>query len=325
MVSPLEAWHGYFSELHRNMYLQLPRMTKPNKNIQILSAPSILGLKSTGVEKLPESLLAHGLKEKLKSGLPVLTIPTLNHERDPHRDPSSRLLNENKLREFSHILFDSAIETLDRNKFPLVLGGDCSLLIGIMAALRSRGKYGLIFLDAHADFYLPDESTTGEAADMDLALVTGRGPESLTNIHNLKPYVPRDHVFHIGQRDAEEVERFKSQPIQETAMHCFDAEQVHASGVKAVADKVIAEANALQLDGYWIHFDTDVLSDELNPAVDYRLSGGLSFEQVEFLMHLFLNSLPIAGITVTIFNPLLDPTGIISKRIAECLEAAFSE
>jgi arginase len=298
---------------------------KSNRNIQILSAPSILGLKSAGVEKLPESLLEHGLKEKLRSGQPVLTVPTLNHEYDPLRDPSSRLLNEKKLREFSGTLYDSIIETLDGNKFPLVLGGDCSVLIGIMAALKSRGKYGLIFQDAHADFYLPEESTTGEAADMDLALVTGRGPESLTNIHNLKPYVARDHVFHIGQRDAEEVERFKSYPIQKTAMHCFDAKHIHSSGVKAVAGEVIAEANALQLDGYWIHFDTDVLSDELNPAVDYRLPGGLSYEQVEFLMHRFLNTLPITGVSVTIFNPLLDPTGTISGHITECLQAAFSE
>jgi arginase len=296
-----------------------------NKNIQILSAPSILGLKSTGVDKLPESLLRHGLKERLKSSQPVLTVPTLNHEYDPHRDPASRLLNEKKLREFSGILYDSVLETLDENKFPLVLGGDCSLLIGIMAALKSRGKYGLIFQDAHADYYLPDESTTGEAADMDLALVTGRGPDSLTNIHNLKPYIALDHVFHIGQRDAEEVGRFKSLPIQKTAMHCFDAEQIHASGVKAIADKVIAEASPLQLDGFWIHFDTDVLSDDLNPAVDYRLPGGLSFEQVEFLMQQFLASLPIVGITVTIFNPSLDPAGTISKRIAECLQKAFSD
>ncbi|CAN5501775.1 hypothetical protein BH23BAC1_BH23BAC1_25200 [soil metagenome] len=64
------------------------------------------------------------------------------------------------------------------------MGGDCSIHIGIMSALKEKGNYGLIFLDTHADFYAPEQSITGEVADMDLAIVTGRGPEILNNINN---------------------------------------------------------------------------------------------------------------------------------------------
>jgi len=34
---------------------------------------------------------------------------------------------------------------------------------------------------------------------MDLAISTGRGPDILTNIDGLKPYVQDEHVIHIGQ------------------------------------------------------------------------------------------------------------------------------
>ena len=50
------------------------------------------------------------------------------------------------------------------------------------AALRRTGRrHGLLFLDGNADFYQPEASPTGEAADMDLALCTGRGPDRATS------------------------------------------------------------------------------------------------------------------------------------------------
>ena len=65
---------------------------------------------------------------------------------------------------------------LDAGDIPIVLGGDCSILLGNLLALRGRGRYGLLFIDGHADFYQPDAEPNGEAASMDLALATGRGP-----------------------------------------------------------------------------------------------------------------------------------------------------
>ena len=55
-----------------------------------------------------------------------------------------------------------------------MLGGDDTVLFGNLLALRRRGRYGLVFLDAHYDFYLPEQST-GQASDSDLALATGVG------------------------------------------------------------------------------------------------------------------------------------------------------
>ena len=74
------------------------------KNIQIISAPSILGLKPTGVEKLADSLLSNGLMKKLKVKKPVLTIPTFNDSYTFTRDPASQCLNADKFRDFSLIL-----------------------------------------------------------------------------------------------------------------------------------------------------------------------------------------------------------------------------
>jgi arginase len=67
-----------------------------------------------------------------------------------------------------------------------------------------------------------------------------------------------------------------------------------------------------------------VLSDELNPAVDYRIPGGLEFEEAGQLIKSLLSTGRIAGMSVTIFNPLLDKAGNIAKNISDNLSKAFT-
>jgi arginase len=294
-----------------------------NQNIQLISAPSILGLKPAGVEGLADSLLASGLAELLTTRSKVITVETLNHKYNHKRDESTNVLNPNTIREFSLILGKVVSDTVSKRRFPFVLGGDCSILIGIMSALKAIGDYGLIFMDAHADFYQPDKSITGEVADMDLALVTGRGPLVLTNINNLQPYVKDENVFHIGQRDWDETKKYGSQDIRETSIKYYSLGEIEKNGMDATAIEVLKWINTSKTESFWIHFDTDVLSDEVNPAVDYRLPGGLQFEQVELLLGRLLQTERMAGISVTIFNPRLDTTGQVSKKISESLGRAF--
>ncbi len=292
--------------------------------IQVISAASILGLKPTGVEKLPESLLSHRLSQRLNIRHPIIKVPVLNSKYDFNRDSVTSCLNAPAIRQFSITLGKHLTTVLDKNYFPLVLGGDCSILIGILSALKVRGAYGLIFYDAHADFYQPEKSITGEVADMDLAIVTGRGPDILTNIDDLHPYVADKHVIHIGQRDWEETRKYGSQDIRETVIQRFDHESINKSGIPRSIQKITQAMNAMNVDGFWIHFDTDVLSDEENPAVDYKLPGGLSSEQCELLLKAALSTNKIIGMTLTIFNPKLDDEqGTVAKVLTNLISRSF--
>lgn len=292
-------------------------------DIQIIAAPSILGLKPTGVEQLAEGLLSCGLAGKIGTQHSLINIPTLNDLYLDKRDRDSNCLNTKSIRDFSLGLSTVVSDTLDNNRFPFILGGDCSILIGIMPSLKAKGSYGLLFFDAHADFYEPGRSVTGQVADMELAIVTGRGPLVLSDIHHLKPYVKDEHVVHIGQRDMEEAEKYGSQDIRQTGIKCFDLFAIEAQGTAAISGEILQHISRLETDGFWIHFDTDVLSDEINPAVDYRLPGGLSFEQVEHFLKDLLKTGRIAGISITIFNPEYDKSGLIGKNITESLIRIF--
>src|SRR4051794_34479462 len=109
------------------------------KKIQIMSAPSILGLKPTGVEQLANSILNTGRLDELNSVGPPIQVPTLNESYNTHRDHETKCLNPTAIRDFSKVLKGCIAEQIDKSHFPLVLGGDCTILIGIMPALKSKG------------------------------------------------------------------------------------------------------------------------------------------------------------------------------------------
>ena len=292
----------------------------------IVDAPSILGLRPTGVQYLPEALKAAGLTTKLKAKYAgkVLLLP-YNSE----RDKSTLLLNPDTIRAFSLQLAGKVISVLHKKQFPIVLGGDCSILIGNLLALRqmgsnASGRYGLFFMDGHADFYQPEASLTGEVADMDLAIVSGRGPDILTDIEGLKPLVLDQDIVVFGYRDGDQAASYGSQDVYETNMHVFDLEKVHRLGITHAASLAIEKLMNDDLAGFWIHLDVDVLDDEIMPAVDYRLDGGLSFSDLSELLKIILGSKCAVGMDITIFNPLLDVDGSITHRFVSSIVAGLS-
>jgi arginase len=290
----------------------------------IIEAPSILGLRPTGVQHLPEALKAAGLMSELRAEYGGKVSP-LSYSSE--RDKLTLLLNPDSIRAFSLQLADRVAFVLHKKRFPLVLGGDCSILIGNLLALHRLGRYGLFFIDGHADFYQPELSPTGEVADMDLAIISGRGPNVLTNIDGLKPLVRDQDIVVFGYRDAEQAASYGSQDVRDTNMHVFDLPSVRKFDTIAAAASQAVDilANNELLDGFWIHLDVDVLDDSIMPAVDYRLGGGgLSFSELSELLKILVASDRAVGMDITIFNPMLDFDGSITRRFVSSLIQGLS-
>ncbi|MFI6014203.1 arginase family protein [Streptomyces sp. NPDC051243] len=290
------------------------------REIAIIEAPSVLGLRPSGVQDLPTALLDGDMASTPGAVRAGRVEPPAY---DPTRDAGTGVLNPQAIAEYSTRLADAVGAALDEGRFPVVLGGDCSILLGNLLALRRRGRHGLLFLDGHTDFYQPSAEPAGEAASMELALATGRGPGLLTDLEGRGPLVRDEDVVAFGFRDAAESAQAGMQPLP-AGLHALDLDAVRASGAGTAARRAVDRLAAGAGDGFWIHLDVDVLDDAIMPAVDYRQPGGLTWDELESVLRTALADARAVGLDVTIFNPRLDPDGAIAARLAECLRRGLS-
>jgi arginase len=286
----------------------------------IIEAPSVLGLHPTGVERLPDALLSAGLADKLGARRAARVEPPPH---DALRDQATMLMNPRAIASYSIALADAVGPAMDGGEFPIVLGGDCSIVLGNLLALRRRGRYGLLFVDGHADFFQPEIEPTGEAASMDLALATGRGPDIVTNIEGRRPLVRDEDVVLFGARDAEQAKHYGSQPVPDT-LRTIDLDEVRRLGVARAARAAVAHLDRADLGGLWIHCDVDALDDTIMPAVDYRMPGGLSWKELTTTLRTAMASGRVAGFELTIFNPRLDPGGAIASKLVDAIVAGLT-
>ena len=281
----------------------------------IVEAPSVLGLKPTGVDGLAAALLGHGLADRLGARVAArLTPPPY----EPARPQDTGTLNADGIARFSSALADAVGEVIAAGDRPFVLGGDCSILLGSLLALRRRGRYGLLFVDGHADFYQPEANPNGEAASMDLAFATGRGPAVLANLEGRGPLVRDENVVAFAFRDEGEQRHYGSQPLA-PAIHALDVSAVRRMGIAAAAAEALRYLTRRDLDGFFLHVDADVLDDAIMPAVDYRLPGGLSAVELRHVLRAAAASGRLAGLEVTIYNPALDHDGSAGRLLADAL------
>jgi arginase len=280
----------------------------------VIDAPSNLGLWPSGVESLGIALKSAGLMTQLgASYADRLTPPPFVDV----RDPQTMIRNGEAIRAYAHQIAEAVATAIDNKQVPLVLGGDCSILIGAMLGLRQKGRYGLFFIDGHSDFYPPETDPTGEVASMELAFITGRGPDLLTNMDGLRPLVRDEDVVVFGYRDQAQQDEEGSPDIRDTAIHAYPLEAIRQTGFEQAAQQAIAHLN--DREGVWIHLDADVLDDAIMPAVDYRMPGGLQWDEMSQLLKALLATGRAVGMTITIFNPTLDTDGRIAQQFVKHL------
>ncbi|MFC0454238.1 arginase family protein [Rhodococcus jostii] len=202
---------------------------------------------------------------------------------------------------------------------PLVVGGDCSILLGIFPALRRHlGSAGLWFVDGHPDYLDGRSSDTGETADMELAVLTGVGAEALITLSGTPPMIRASDIVLIGHR----TEGLDAASAAELARLPPDLRRIEAprvAGDAIAAGRQAAEWLAGTGNGVWLHLDLDVLDPESLGAVTYPQQGGLDWGQLADVVAPLARSPRLVGVSVADFRPDLDPAGDQATRVLDFL------
>lgn len=291
--------------------------------ITLIAAPSNLGLRPPrpgsvpGTAKAPEALREAGLHERLAAAGAVdggVVLPGRYLDDDATRG-HDRARNESQIVDHARRLADR-IETVWRSgRAPLVLGGDCSIVLGAGIATARRGRTGLVHLDGHTDFRHPGNSgDCASVAGEDLAAAVGRHRDPLADIDGLRPYFPAGRTVHLGHRDDDE--------------HAADARRVIGRVVPAAAltehgaPWAHAAIRETAGSGYWLQLDVDVLDPTVMPAVDSPDPGGLGATELTELLRALAPE--AAGASVTVFDPDLDPDGRYARLLAGIIADGLS-
>ncbi len=308
-----------------------PRRSRPviaAKRWALVSAPITLGLERAdpavvpGAAQLPQALKAAGLAEAIGAeDAGEVPAPT---QYDVVRDVGSGVRHVNELATYAVALADRVEEVVRGGRLPVVLGGDCSVVFGIALALKRIGRYGLVFIDGHSDFYPPKFSTTGGAAGMDLWIATGGEPAAIANVEGRRPLIERGDAVLVGHRDAQErITAGAPDPAASGLGGVFDLDAVRKLGADYAVDAILERLPLRDLDGIWVHIDADVLDDAVMPAVDARQPGGLSYKELTDIVRRLVGSRTVAGVDVTIFDPSRDPTGAMAQALSDALAAGL--
>ena len=158
---------------------------------------------------------------------------------------------------------------------------------------------------------------------MDLALATGHGPALLTNLEGRGPLVRVEDTVAFGVRDGDEQRQYSSQPLP-PAILALELATVRAMGIDRAVTVALDRVAAPALDGFFIHLDADCLDDSIMPAVDYRLAGGLSSDEVAPILQSAIARGRVAGLEVTIYNPALDADGSAGRDLTDMLVRALA-
>jgi len=280
-----------------------------SNTINIFEFPSNLGLKKTefeiepGVKLLPDWFRKNQFHDRIDPEH-IFTIIPPDYSID--LDEESGVINAEKIISYAIEQAELLSKHIKKDSFQIIIGGDCSILIGNALALRQKGEYGLFFLDGHTDYVLPELSVSKQAAAMELAIVTGYGHEKLTNILTLKPYFKETNVWCVGNREyASSIVK----PILDSDINYFDLNTLRKTGIENCTLQFLKMIEENDLDGFLIHLDVDVLNDNIMPAVDSRENDGLNYPEFTTILSRLLSSPKSIGIEITILDPNLDREG----------------
>lgn len=293
--------------------------------IALLSAPSNLGLRPPlpttvpGCAKAPEALREAGLYARFAE-LGARDAGVVLPGRYADDTSPGRLRNQDLIIEHARRLAGRVTDIRAVGDVPLVIGGDCSLLVGAGLALRAAGRFGLAHLDGHTDFRHPGNSSACAAlAGEDLAAVIGRHWPAIADIDGLSPYFRPGDVAHVGCRDEDEELVEVSQSVRST----IRASEIIRHGAVHIGKRVCEQLDRAELDGYWLHLDVDILDPAVMPAVDSPDPGGIDAAHLADLLAVLAPR--AVGAQVTVFDPDLDPDGHYARLLVEILTTGLSE
>jgi arginase len=291
-------------------------------NVHIFEVPMDFGASRHGSDMGPSAIRLAGLKTRLEA-LGHITCDSAPLELESQEYSTHKT---DKLRYLSPIVkgccqLAKAVEkSIELNEFPIILGGDHSIVLGsaagITAATNKKGKkVGVLYVDAHGDFNTPETSPSGNIHGMCMSASCGIGVTELTNLYYEGTKIDPTNVCYVGCRDID--------PGEKTLMHkagvkMFTISDMDRLGMNTVMQKVV-EFFKTRVDLVHISFDIDVLDPQFAPGVGIQVPYGMTPREGLLLMEEMCTTQMVCSCDIVEVNPVLDNRNLTAKTAVDLL------
>jgi arginase len=271
----------------------------------LIGVPSSAGAKTPGIEKAPAALRDAGIVERLReAGCHLVDYGDLDRVRCQPDKAHPTEQNLGRVVEVATNVAKQVSSVLASGETPLVLGGDCSITVGVIAGyVQHDPRVILLYIDGGIDLEIPDTNPEGNLDSMGVAHMIGEpgATQALSHIGTRFPLLSPEDVIYFGCEqgppdDEEEV------VLQQHAMRSYPAAAVRGRAKAAAAEALMSIEE--QQRPFVIHFDVDVIDFVDFPIADVPLiNQGLTLAEAFNSLAVFAASPRFAGLVITEINP----------------------
>ena len=296
------------------------------RKIGLLGVPSSAGGRQTGQEGAPRAFRQANFVKCLRSAGLSLTdfgdLPEVPFRPDPQHPKGQNLL---RVLETATRVADEVEVIVRDNALPVVLGGDCTIALGVITGLvRRESSLGLMYFDGDIDLNTPDTTASGIFDGMVMAHVIGRGVEALARVGPRFPLMAEEDIVLFGYNtEAGWIDAVEIEALAQCRMTKYPVSQVRGTARESAKDALVRLEK--RVNSILVHFDVDVIDAADLPAADVPHDDGLGFDETMSALDVFLASDKLAGLVITEFNADRDADGTQARRLVEALAKALEE
>jgi arginase len=288
----------------------------------LIGVPSSAGAHGPGQEKAPAALRQAGLLGALReTGLEVEDLGDLPATRFAP-DPANRK-RQSVLRVIRVVrqVADAVSGAVERDLLPLVLGGDCTVTLGVVAGLLRRQRdLGLMYFDGDADLTTPETTHSGIFDSMGMAHLIGEGAPELAHVGPRFPLLPQDRIVLFGFQPYE-IEPAEARLLETSAMLRYPVTSLGDRPVD-LAREALARLEE-RAPAIAVHFDVDVMDSAEIPLANWPHYDALSFGDAMHCLSVFVGTPKLAALVVTEINPDHDPDGLLVRQFIDAFADAL--
>lgn len=295
-----------------------------DRPVVVLGVASSAGTHHAGQDQAPAALRSAGFVDRLRAeGVTVEDRGDLLHEVFVADTMASTARNLAAVLRVARMVADAVADTIADRALPLILGGDCTITLGVVAgAQRHDSGTGLLYLDGDADLATPATTSSGVLDAMGIAHVLGLADTELARLGVTVPMLTDERLALIGY-DETDPETFAGEVLRDRpALVRFADHQVRADPAGCAGAAVATLAG--HTSSLVVHFDVDAVDSRDLPLANYPHYGtGVSLAAAGEVLGVLCAAPTLVAIVLTEVNPSYDPAGHQLARYVDTVAAAI--